>query len=257
MRAMDGVCGNAGREVVRPIGIKCRDRPRDRGQPVEDTGLSAPVVDDPEAGYADRKPKFVQWIPDIPKTTVLFLNRLGQVILIVMGIQVFYQAQVHRILLKPLQFLSRLDKYVYVVFTRTGFGVGIGTGRSPMQYERNLGLPVLLVLSGLVVFLALYVSDDTPLYWVAYPFLQLWKAFTTWGGIRWEVVSIIWTLIKSILLFIWTFLSLALIITAITIPAKTLLVTARLLTARFSRSIYRTALVLMFVAGAGLVLVTT
>lgn len=202
-------------------------------------------------------PLIVQRIPDIPETTVLFLNRLGQVILIVMGIQAFYEAQVHRILLKPLQFLSKLDKYVYVVFTRTGFMVGIGTGWSSMQHKKNLGLPVLLVLSGFVLFLALYVSDHTPLYWLAYPFLQLWKSFTTWGGIRWEVLSIIWTPIKSLLFFIWTVMSLALILTAITIPAKTLLVTVRFLTARFSRFIYRAALVLMFVAGAGLVLVTT
>ncbi len=199
----------------------------------------------------------VQWIPDIPGTAVILLNRLGQVILIVIGIQAFFEAQVYRILLKPLQFLSKLDKYVYVVFTRTGFTVGFGTGRSPMRHERNIGLPVLLVLSALLLFLALFVSEHTPLYWFAYPFLQLWNSFTIWGGIRWEVLSIIWTPIKSLLMFIWAFISLALTITAITILAKTLLVTVRLVTPRFSLLMYRTVLVMMFVTGAVLVLVTT
>ncbi len=202
-------------------------------------------------------PLIVQWIPDIPGTAVILLNRLGQAILIVIGIQAFFETQIHRILLKPLKFLSKLDKYVYVVFTRTGFAVGFGTGHSPMRYERDIGLPVLLVLSALVLFLALFVSEHTPLYWLAYPFLQLWKSFTIWGGIRWEVLSIIWTPIKSLLIFIWAFISLALTITAITILAKTLLVTVRLLTPRFSLLMYRVVLVMMFATGAVLVLVTT
>ena len=41
-----------------PIRIKCRDKPRDRVQPTEDEVLCAPLVDDPEACYTDRKPKF-------------------------------------------------------------------------------------------------------------------------------------------------------------------------------------------------------
>ncbi len=41
-----------------PIGMKCGDKPRDRSQPIEDKGLRAPLGDDPEACYADRKPRF-------------------------------------------------------------------------------------------------------------------------------------------------------------------------------------------------------
>ena len=41
-----------------PIGVECLDKPRDRAQPTEDKGLSAPLADDPEACYTDRKPKF-------------------------------------------------------------------------------------------------------------------------------------------------------------------------------------------------------
>ena len=41
-----------------PIGMKCRDRPRDRAQPTEDKGLSAPLASDPKARYTDRKAKF-------------------------------------------------------------------------------------------------------------------------------------------------------------------------------------------------------
>ncbi len=43
-----------------PIRIESRDKPRDRAQPAEDPGLSAPHTDtdDAEARYADRKPKF-------------------------------------------------------------------------------------------------------------------------------------------------------------------------------------------------------
>ncbi len=41
-----------------PIRIKCRDKPRDRAHPTEDKALSAPLADDPEACYTDRKPEF-------------------------------------------------------------------------------------------------------------------------------------------------------------------------------------------------------
>jgi len=41
-----------------PIRIECRDKPRDRAPPTEDSGLSAPLADDPEACYTDTKPKF-------------------------------------------------------------------------------------------------------------------------------------------------------------------------------------------------------
>ena len=42
------------RELVMPIRIECLDKPRDRAQPTEDTGVSAPLADDPEARYADQ-----------------------------------------------------------------------------------------------------------------------------------------------------------------------------------------------------------
>ena len=41
-----------------PIRIECGDKPRDRAQPTEDTGLSALLADDPEACHTDRKPQF-------------------------------------------------------------------------------------------------------------------------------------------------------------------------------------------------------
>ena len=41
-----------------PIRINCRDKPRVRAQPTEDKRLSAPLANDPEACYPDRKPKF-------------------------------------------------------------------------------------------------------------------------------------------------------------------------------------------------------
>ncbi len=41
-----------------PIRITCRDKPRDKTQPTEDKGLSAPLADDPDAWYTDRQPKF-------------------------------------------------------------------------------------------------------------------------------------------------------------------------------------------------------
>ena len=41
-----------------PIRIQCRDEPRDRTQFTEDTGLSAPPPDAPEAYHADRNPRF-------------------------------------------------------------------------------------------------------------------------------------------------------------------------------------------------------
>ncbi len=38
-----------------PIRMKRDDEPRDRARPAEDTGLSAPLADDPEACHTDRK----------------------------------------------------------------------------------------------------------------------------------------------------------------------------------------------------------
>ena len=40
-----------------PMRVKRRDKPRDRAQPAEDTGLSAPLAGDSEACYTDRKPQ--------------------------------------------------------------------------------------------------------------------------------------------------------------------------------------------------------
>lgn len=201
-------------------------------------------------------PLIIQWFPGLSAGTVFFLNRVGQAILIIIGIQAFYETHVYRILIKSLQFLRKLDKYVCVSFTGTGFMVGIGK-KGAHQHEKNLGFPALLILSGIVIILTLFVSDHSPIYWCAYPFLQLWKVFTVWGGIRWDILAIIWTPIKSILFLIWTFVSLALIITAITIPTKTLLVIAVFLSAHFSPFVYKAISVLIFVTGAGLVLVAT
>ena len=55
---IDGLCGHPGREVVMPVRMKWRAKPRDRGQPTEDTALSAPLADDPKACYTDTKAKF-------------------------------------------------------------------------------------------------------------------------------------------------------------------------------------------------------
>jgi len=201
-------------------------------------------------------PLILQWFPDLPASTVPFLNRLGQAILIIIGIQAFYETHVYRILIKSLQFLRKLDKYVYVSFSKTGFTVGIVIGRVH-QHEKNIAFPALLFLSGITIILALFVSDHSPIYWFAYPFLQLWKVFTVWGQIRWDILSIIWTPIKSLLFLMWTFASLALISTAITIPVKTLLVIAVFLAAHFSPFAYKAISFFIFVTCAGLVLVTT
>ncbi len=202
-------------------------------------------------------PLIVQWLPDLPPSTVLLLNRLGQSILIIFGIQSFYESQMYPVFLKPLHFLRKLDKYVYVIFTRTGFAVGICNRGSPIPHEKNLGFPALLILSGIVIILTFFISDHSPIYWFAYPFLQLWKAFTTWGGIRWDILAIIWTPVKSLLLFIWAIMSFTLISTAIIIPTKTLLVIVGFLEDQFSPFVYKAVLVLAFITGAGFVLVTT
>ena len=41
-----------------PIRVNCPDKPRDTAQPTEDTAARAPLPDDPEACYADRKLEF-------------------------------------------------------------------------------------------------------------------------------------------------------------------------------------------------------
>jgi hypothetical protein len=202
-------------------------------------------------------PLILQWLPGLSVGTVLFLNRLGQTVLIIIGAQAFYETHMYRILLESLQFFGKLDKYVYVTFSLRGCAVGFGKREGINQHEKNIGFPALLILSGIVMILTLFVSDHSPVYWLAYPFLQLWKAFTVWGGIRWDILAIIWTPIKSILFLMWTFMSLTLIITAITIPTKTLLVIAVFLAARFSPFAYKAMSFLAFVASAGLVLLTT
>ena len=202
-------------------------------------------------------PLLVQLIPDLPVTTVLLLNRLGQTTLIVIGFLSFYEAQMHRILIKPLRFLSWLNKYVYILYSGTGFTIGIGPRGSVAHRERHMGLLVLLLLSCLVLFSALYISDHSPLYWLTYPFIQLWKSITTWGGIQLSVLSIIWTPIKSFLFFLWSEFSLALVLTAIAILVKTILVSAHHLSSYLSQSYFRFVLAVMFVVSAGLVLVTT
>lgn len=203
-------------------------------------------------------PIIMQWFPSISEETVVFLNRIGQVIVLVSGALAFYEAKVYWLIRRQLYHVAGLNKYVWVVVARNNFSVGIGNQPpEPAGSSKELPFTILLLLTLAILHLIFVVSSRGPSYWLIYPFMQFWHAFTVWGSIRLTLLSILVTPIKSVFLLVWFLLSFMLVSMAFTVVIKTCLVIARWGVSNFSRPLYKSLLFVLFVFGSFLVIITT
>lgn len=207
--------------------------------------------------FLEKTPILLQWFPLLSESNVLLINRLGQIILIIIGIHGFYESHIYRFIFKQLRYLSRLDKFVHVAFADTGFIIGFGLQDNSLGRDKNLNFLGLLIITTVIIAIVLFASERNLLDWFVYPLDQLFKSISVWVDVRWDFFSISRTLMKSWLLFIWAIVSFSLIFASVVIPSKTFLVFTRHLSRLYSPVLNKAFLVFTFLLGAVLVLLST
>ncbi len=146
------------------------------------------------------------------------LNALAQLIALLVGAVLFYQSSAYQRLRSSLVRVATLKQYIHFEVGPSRFGFGVGTRPALADAPR----PIYLITAVLIVALLLF-SGHTPAHWAVYPFKQALAAVTVWAqlSLSWNALLLPF---KSILLAIWSILSLLLIWTAgFAIPFKALL----------------------------------
>jgi hypothetical protein len=63
------------------------------------------------------------------------------------------------------------------------------------------------MFSLVLIYLVIFVSEDGPLYYLAYPLLHLWKAGLVWASVELSVSSVFFSLLAFIGLSFWSIVS--------------------------------------------------
>ncbi len=200
----------------------------------------------------DRQPIIIQLIPSLDPQIVIFLHRLGQVISLLYAIQIFYKTKLYTFLTR-LMFIRVLHKYIPLII---GDG-GISVGGDIRPGVKDSGLPIYLIVSTGIIFLLLFLGKHTPLYWLGYPFLQIWNAVAVWFSVELKVLSILITPMKSLLFIFWAFISFSLWVTVILILAKTISLAIDCILNFFRPNIYTFLLFIELITGPLLIILTT
>jgi len=205
-------------------------------------------------------PIIVQLFPSLEPQTIIFINRLGQIIAIIFGIQTLYETRIYNFLISNLSFIGKLQNYAQIVISKKRVVLGIGTGKrfhKEVPQEDQLDLKILLPLSLIIIALALFASEKNPIYWFYYPFLQFRNMVTIWDQFDSRILSFLIMPIRSILYFLWGFISFLLIYSLVlTILIRTLGVVANKLSNLITSSVYRVFLLFELIIASILVYIT-
>jgi len=201
-------------------------------------------------------PIILQFIPSINKSLIVFLNRLGQILIFLFAIQALYETRIYNFSIGYLARIGRFYRYLPLII-EIGPSIGLYFG-AEAKGKRDVGLPIYLLLSAAIILLFLFVTEHGLLYWLVYPFLQLKKAIIIWNSIEFKIWSILLTFLICVLYLCWAYISVAIVtIPAFFIPSKTTLLLVDHISRRFSPRIYRFLLIIELAIGSGLVLLTT
>lgn len=103
----------------------------------------------------------------------------------------------------------------------------------------------------------LFATVHSPFYWLIYPFIQIWKAIVVWSSIKLKALFILTVFLKSILLFLWSVISLSLILSGGLILIKTVLLITDNIIHRLSPKVYTSIQLLVLVIGSLLIFATS
>lgn len=143
------------------------------------------------------------------------ISAVAQLLALIVGALGYYQSKLPAAIARALPILTAAKNMVRIGADKTGFVALIG---SPARLRRidpqDLPISVYLVLSGLA-FSGLLLTERSVLYWVAYPFLQLYHAGAVWRdfSLHWHsfllplysVGLLLWALVSMLLLYVVAF----------------------------------------------------
>lgn len=135
------------------------------------------------------------------------INTFAQLAAFLVGAVGYYQSRLPGLLARGLPTLSAASKLVFIGRRPGGFEARIGRGAGAGSPDSPAALYVALAS---VALLALLASSHGPLYWAAYPFLQLYHAIAVWRHLQvgWPAFLVP---LKSVGLILWAIISLLLL----------------------------------------------
>ncbi|MDP2304324.1 MAG: hypothetical protein Q8N03_18095 [Ignavibacteria bacterium] len=183
--------------------------------------------------------------PTISQEMVIILNRTAQLVGIIFGIQTLYEIHSYKYLKKYFDLMGKLKNYLSIVVTKNQFTIGLNLGKSSIPHEPQLNTKVVFILTIIIIAVFFFTNSESPFYWYLYPFLKFSSAFTIWNDVELNSWTILTLLIRSILLILWSFVSLTLIISlGLIIPAKSISILSNKIAEKLSNKIYRFILLL-------------
>ncbi len=188
-------------------------------------------------------------LPDLAEGTIVSINRLGQMVVILAIIQITYKSQLGIWIRSQFAWLIDLVSNLH----HKAAAVSNFLERCLVEGESVIcGL-----FSLLIIYLVVFVSEDGPLYYLAYPLLHLWKAFLVWASVKLSISSVVFSLLAFIGLCFWAVISFICIYGLfLGLMTKAIVQAANYLVEHCSLVFYRVFLAFQTLAG-GIILVFT
>lgn len=188
--------------------------------------------------------------PSLGEAAITAMNRLGQVVIILVGIQVLYRTSVGDRIRRQLSWLFNFHGYI-----RQSIG---NLSAKADKWLFDCELPICILFSLILVYLLVFVTHCGPFAYLLYPFDHVWDAILIWARIELRISVIFATLLHSIGLCVWAVISFICIygfFLGITTQAVTK--TSQFIATRYSILAYQLMVAMETITGTVILLFTT
>jgi hypothetical protein len=139
------------------------------------------------------------------------ISAIAQLLLLIVGALGYYQSKLPAVVERALPIITAAKNLVRIGADNSGFVVRFGSRAPHRRPEpRDFPISVYVVLSG-IALAGLLLAERSVLYWVAYPFLQVYHAGAVWHdfSLHWRslllpfysVGLLLWALLSMLLLY--------------------------------------------------------
>ncbi len=200
--------------------------------------------------FFNNLPMIRAMFPSLGDDAITAINRFGQVVIILVGIQVLYRTSLGNEIRRRLAWLFDFHGYI-----RQSIG-NISPKADKLFFDCEL--PLCIFFTIILVYLLIFVTHEGPFAYLLYPFKHIWYAIRVWAQIDLQATLIIKTILKCIGLCVWAVVSFMCIYGFfLGIPIQAITKTAHFIATRYSVMVYQLVVAMETITGGAILIFTT
>ncbi len=199
--------------------------------------------------FFNNLPMIRAMFPTLGDAAITAINRLGQVVIILVAIQVLYRTAFGDRIRRRLSWLFDFHGYIRQSISN------ISPKADRLLFDCEL--PVCVFFSLLLAYLLIFVTHEGPFSYLLYPFKHIWYAIRVWAQIDGEVLLILKIIFSCIGLCVWAVVSFLCIYGFfLGIPIQAVTKASRFISTRYSVMVYQLMVAMETIAGGAILLFT-